>query len=54
MDVLHLVTLNNTIINTVSKQIIEYNISTYPVNSVHFLYSIQGNSIAIHTLGTSR
>ena len=28
MDVLHLVTLNNTIINTVSKQIIEYNIST--------------------------
>ena len=53
MDVLHLVTLNNTIININSKQITEYSISTtQSILSIPYIHIFQGNGIAVHTLGT--
>ena len=55
MDVLHLVTLNNTIMNINSKQITEYSISTIQsILSIPCIHIFQGNHIAIHTFGTSR
>ena len=53
MDVLHLVTSNNTIINTNNKQIIKYNTSTIrSILSIPCIHVFQGNHIAIHTFGT--
>ena len=50
MDVLHLVTSNNTIINIINKQIIKYNISTIrSILSIPFIHIFQGNHVAIHT-----
>ena len=55
MDVLHLVTSNNTIINTNNKQTIEYNISTIQsILSIPHIHVFQRNHIAIHTFGTFR
>ena len=53
MDVLHLVTSNNTIININNKQITEYSISTIQSTlSIPCIHILQGNCIAIHTFGT--
>ena len=53
MDILHLVTSNNTIINTNSKQTIEYNTSTIrSILSIPQIHIFQRNHIAIHTFGT--
>ena len=56
MDILHLVTSNNTIISTNSKQTIEYNIST--IRSILSISDIRvfqrRNHIAICTFGTFR
>ena len=53
MDVLHLVTSNNTIININSKQAIEYNISTIrSILSIPHIHVFQRIHIAICTFGT--
>ena len=53
MDVLHLVTLNNTIMNINSKQITEYSISiTQSILSIPCIHIFQGNHIVVHTFDT--
>ena len=53
MDVLHLVTSNNTIININSKQTIEYNISNIQsILSIPHIHIFQGSHMTIHTFGT--
>ena len=54
MNVLHLVTSNNTIINTNIKQTIEYNINTTQsiLSIPHIHVFSKKNHIAIHTFGT--
>ena len=53
MDVLHLVTSNNTIINTNSKQTIKYSISTIrSILSIPHIHIFQGSHMTIHTFGT--
>ena len=53
MDVLHLVTSNNTIININSKQTIEYSISTIQsILSIPHIHIFQGSHMAIPTFGT--
>ena len=55
MDVLHLVTSNNTIININSKQIIKYNISTIQsILSIPHIHIFQGSHMTIHTFGMLR
>ena len=53
MDVLHLVTSNNTIININSKKAIEYNINTIQsILSIPHIHVFQRIHIAVHTFGT--
>ena len=53
MDILHLVTSNNTIININSKQTIEYNINTTKsILSIPHIHVFQRIHIMIHILGT--
>ena len=55
MDVLHLVTSNNTIININSKQSIEYNINTIQsILSIPHIHVFQRIHVAIHIFGTLR
>ena len=52
MEVLHLVTSKNTIININSKQAIKYNISTIQlILSIPHIHVFQRSHIAIHTFG---
>ena len=53
MDILHLVTSNNTIMNINSKQITEYSISTtQSILSIPCIHIFQGNGIAVCTFDT--
>ena len=52
MDILHLVTSNNTIININSKQAIKYNINTIQsILSIPHIHIFQRIHIAIHIFG---
>ena len=53
MDILHLVTSNNTIININNKEIIEYNINTtQSILSIPYIHAFQRICIAICISGT--
>ena len=53
MDILHLVTSDNTIININNKQITEYSMSTiHSILSIPYIHIFQGTCIMICTFGT--